>query len=137
VRRTRIRPVSKKRTSRAALVKLARRLVVELRDGNTCQRCGNIGGDCCKIDWAHVKAGRALSLTYAPWAALALCAGCHFFFDGNGNGKPDTLSRRWWAEKFPDRDLLLRQWEQQRSRPKFDPDLTALWLRQEIAKLER
>jgi len=121
------------RRMKLALTKLCRRLVVELRDNGICQRCQAHASQ-SQIHWAHVRAGRAATLTWAPWASLALCAGCHFWFDGNGNGKPDTQSRRWWAEKFPDRDLLLRAWEQERSRKKFDPELTKHWLEQEIAR---
>lgn len=122
-------PVEKRLTA------LCRRLVVEIRDHDTCQRCGARRCD-SQIHWAHVKAGRAKSLTWQPWASLALCAGCHFWYDGNGNGKPGTESRLWWASKWPDRDFCLQAWERERRRPKFDAALTLAWLEREIERTE-
>lgn len=118
------------------LTKLARRLVVELRDRNTCQRCGKTS-QVSKIDWAHVKAGRSVHITWKPWAALALCAGCHNWYDANGNGKTDTSSRRWWAMKWPERELQMLAYEHSRGRqPKFVPAVEILWLEREIAREE-
>lgn len=145
-----LRPVAKrKRPYKAKLTALCRRLVVELRDKKQCQRCPNSGHDLehrnrsglivfgpPQIHWAHVKAGRAESITYHPAMSMALCAGCHFWYDANGNGKQGTESRRWWAAMFPDRDLKLRLWETDRNRAKFDPVFTQLYLEQEIRKYE-
>lgn len=127
----------KTQATNAQLKKLCRYLVVELRDKDTCQRCGNTKAAGNQIHWAHVRAGRAETLQYQEWASMALCAGCHFFFDGRGNGKPGTESRAWWAQKWPDRDLKLTAWEHQRNRPKFDPVLTKLALEHQIQDMER
>lgn len=146
-RRSRLRPVSKKQVTVAALNKLARHLVVVLRDEGACQRCGTSSHDAWhrnragkmepgppQIHWAHIRAGRAKSLAHQPWAAMALCAGCHFWFDANGNGKPGSASREWWAAQFPDRDILLRHWEHQDRHPCWAPAITKAFLEQEIAK---
>jgi len=132
--RSKLRAVGLGKNWRKQLDELCRKVVVEVRDKETCQRCGNTKAAGNKIDWAHVKAGRSINLAWIPWASMALCAGCHFYFDANGNGRVGSPSRFWWAGKFPKRDVLLRVWEQQRSRPKFDPLATRLWLEQEIAR---
>src|SRR5574341_1857418 len=132
----RLRAVSKKMVSLRALKKLAREVVVELRDQHQCQRCPNSGHDFQhrdrngkivagppEIHWAHVLAGRAKTLMLKPWAAMALCAGCHFWYDANGGGAMGSKSREWWASKFPEREILLRTWELDRRRPKFNAEL--------------
>jgi hypothetical protein len=116
--------------------KLCRRLVVEIRDCHRCQRCGNRCFE-AKIDWAHVKNRGARSLVFVPWASLALCTGCHFFFDGNkGNRLHPGEGMLWWREKFPDRALALDAWERNRNKPRVDRHVEKLWLQQELAKLE-
>ena len=113
---------------------LCRRLVVELRDQNTCQRCG-ASSERSQIHWAHVKNRGAKSLVCAPWASLALCAGCHFWFDAHkGSITNPGDGMKWWIEKFPERAVRLSFWNHQRNRPKINYSIEKLWLEQELAQ---
>ena len=134
-RKKRIRAVSKKiDADEREAKKLCRYLVVELRDQNTCQRCPNHTG-IAKIDWAHVKNRGAKSLVVAPYASLALCAGCHFWFDGRkGSMARPGEGMLWWMQKFPERATQLAYWEHHRSRPKINYRVAVAWLKQEIQR---
>lgn len=135
VRRTALAKRSTKRDGiERKLTQLCRRLVVEVRDQHRCQRCGK--GSPSQIQWAHVKTRGAKSLVYVPWASLALCAGCHFWFDGNkGRFATPGPGLKWWQEKFPDRWIKLACWETGPRRP-VDRNAELVWLRNELKKAE-
>lgn len=108
MKRSPIRRQSKKHVSESALRAACRKYIVELRDLNTCQRCGRTDR---KLEWAHVMTRDARSLIYVPWNSLALCGprinihSCHGWFDSN---KEAGLA--WWEQKFPARAVLLQHW---------------------------
>lgn len=112
---------------------LCRKLVVEIRDRHTCQRCGRTQG---KIEWSHVITRNAPSLYCVPWNSLALCGPklyswtCHYWWHANSK---ESLA--WWEEKFPERALLLQAWRHARPRRTPDRRLEAQWLDQEIQRL--
>lgn len=112
----------------AVLDRLCRYLVVELRDRNTCQRCGATALT-HKIDWSHVVTRGAKSIRWTEWNSKALCAGCHRWW-----GSHPLEASTWFREKFPERVILMEAWRQQRSRPKIDRGLVRLYLEAEIAK---
>ena len=121
--------------------RLCRNLVVELRDKNTCQRCEggplvrkrHAGVSLCKqrkIDWAHVYNRQHTRLRHDPIASLALCSGCHLWFDG---------SRRkgweWFRGAFQARAKRID--EIMATPPKrVVLEATKLWLTAEIKKAE-
>lgn len=112
---------------------LCRRLVVEIRDQNTCQRCGRTKG---KIEWCHVITRNAPSLVNVPWNSLALCGpkvyswSCHHWFDSN---KSESIV--WWEQKFPDRAQLLQAWRHTEPHRTPDRRLEARWLENQITIL--
>ena len=111
---------------------LCRHLVVVLRDEETCQRCGAPSSR-SQIHWAHVKNRGAKSLVCAPWASLALCAGCHFWFDAHkGSLARPGEGMEWWMKAFPMRAVALRAWEHERRHPKVDYGLLCVFLQAEI-----
>lgn len=124
-RSARLRPRSKQAIKDKELDALCRRLVVELRDNNTCQRCGANE----RIQWAHIHTRRVKSLRWRAENSLALCAGCHLHWHHH----PLEAVQEFCA-KFPTRASLLHM---VRSVPqKINRDAIKLWLEQEIAKLE-
>lgn len=124
--------VSPKGRIHGELNRLARRLVVECRDKNTCQRCGKTSAE-SQIHWAHVIGRLAKSIQWTPWNSLALCAGCHFWFDGDNRAK---AREEWWAVKWPDRALQLQVWRSKKPRP-IDLDLERAFLLQELDRFGR
>jgi hypothetical protein len=134
LKRERLRPVSPKRVSLTALRDACRKLVVELRDGNACVRCGR-HGEGTRIEWSHVITRNAPSLIYKPWNSMALCGPrkyrwtCHYWFDSN-----KSESMKWWEQKYPERAVALLAWRHDRRRPKIDRGLELMALRQEIER---
>lgn len=130
-------PLLRKAVSPATLERLCKRVVMDLRDNQTCQRCGRTDR---RLEWCHVITRNAPSLYYKPWNTLALCGprifawSCHFWFDTH-KGK-DGEAMKWWSEKFPGRALMLEAWRHDRSRPKIDRWLEKLDLEAEIARWE-
>lgn len=108
---------------------LCRKLVVERRDQNTCQRCGAPKSR-SQIHWCHVITRGAKSIQWTEWNSLALCAGCHFWFDGEHR---KHAREGWWAGEWPDRALALQAWRQQRRRPKLDYALIRMYLMQQLS----
>lgn len=108
---------------------LCRRLVVELRDKSTCQRCGATAAT-HQIQWCHVLRRHWKSAQWTEWNSLALCSGCHVWFDGN------RKSWDWFAAKWPERALTIEAWEAQTKRKRVDLPLIKIYLEVEIAKLE-
>ena len=129
MKRSRVRRQSPKARVWKELDALARHLVVVLRDRNTCQRCGN-RWPVKQIQWAHILNRQAKSIQWTPWASLALCSGCHMWFDADR-----TRGRAWWAEKFPERAQRLAIWRATRSRP-VSLGMEREWLRQEIERYQ-
>ena len=120
------------------LTKLCRKLVVELRDDNTCQRCGKRWNGPHSIEWAHVKTRNAQSLIYVPWNSLALCGpkryawSCHYWWHsrvGEAMG--------WWRDTFTDRAVLLEAWEHAKRHPPIDRAAERLWLENAIREREK
>ena len=110
---------------------LCRKLVVHLRDHGYCQRCGS-SGKTRGVQWAHVFVRNYKRLRWNPDNSLALCAGCHAWFDHH---KKDAWP--WFAQEFPDRAQRLELLIATRGlRPKMDLAAEKAWLTQEIAKLE-
>ena len=105
---------------------LCRRLVVEIRDRNTCQRCGATAAR-SKIDWSHVVTRGAKTARWAPWNSKALCAGCHQWW-----GSHPKQAWEWFEGRFPERALNVRAWEHERRRPKIDHQLIRLFLESEL-----
>lgn len=101
---------------------------MEIRDGNTCQRCGS-HRSVSQIHWAHVQNRQAKSIQWAPWNSLALCAGCHFWFDGDNR---KAAREEWWAVKWPERAQQLALWRSTRPKP-INLELELLWLQKELA----
>jgi hypothetical protein len=108
--------------------KLCRYLIVELRDKNTCQRCGKKKEDGWKIDWSHVITRRTKSLRWHEFGSKALCGGCHLWW-----GMKPEESRVWFAEKFPERWAFLNLVRQTNTKA---PDLilTKKYLQAEIER---
>ena len=132
LRRSRLRPADRGREQRKLekeLDALCRRLVVEIRDKNTCQRCGKNAAQ-SKIDWSHVVSRAAKSARHVLWNSMALCAGCHRWWHRFPNA-----GVKWFNEKFPERVVLLESWQHERRRPKIDYQMTRLWLEQQIDHL--
>ena len=124
-----------RKTSHALMTKLCRRLVVEIRDQNKCQKCGSSGIK-QSVHWAHIKNRKAKSLVFVPWASLALCAAHHFWFDSHkGSLARPGEGLQWWMDKFPDRALALKAWEHKRNKPKLDREIERLWLESELKRL--
>lgn len=71
--------------------------IVKLRDGYRCQRCGSMPKP-QGCHWAHVYSRRSFILRWDLLNALALCHGCHSWFDGNG-----IDAEEWFGDKFPAR----------------------------------
>lgn len=124
----------RRKTTDRLLTELCRKLVVEIRDRNTCQKCGAIHR---KLEWAHVHRRNAKSLIYVPWNSLALCGpriyswSCHHWFDSN-----KSVSLEWWKNKFPSRALALQSWMHNRNHRKVDREADRLYLEQKIRELE-
>lgn len=111
--------------------KLARHLIVVLRDKNTCQRCGNKGDDGFKIDWSHVHTRRIKSLRWSKENSKALCAGCHMWWAAYRE-----QSRAWFIQKFPERWTALQAHLQHKHKAP-DLDLVRQYLEAEIGRLEK
>ncbi len=138
-KRTPVRTSLRKRTRNASLSenkRLCRRLVVELRDRNTCQRCGR-RHEVRAQEWAHVITRNAPSLICVEWNTMSLCgprinnASCHGWFDNN-----KEAGMAWWREKFPERALALDLWRHMRNRPRIDREAERLYLLAQIAVYE-
>jgi len=110
---------------------LCRRLVVELRDKNTCQKCGKRKEDGWKIDWSHVITRRTKSLRHHVMNSKALCGGCHMWW-----GQKPEESRIWFQDKFPERWAFLEVARRIKGRA---PDLilTKKYLEAEVGRAER
>jgi hypothetical protein len=112
-------------------------LVVDLRDGGICQRCGKSKFDGYRIEWCHVMSRSHKSIQWQPWNTLALCGPsgfqqtCHFWFD-RGDRK---AARLWWAEKWPERAQKLAIHRATDAAP-INLSNERLWLEQEIARKE-
>lgn len=128
MKKTRLKKAGPNRAIERRLNALCRRLVVVVRDHNTCQRCGSSGQD-SQIHWAHVQNRQAKSIQWRPFNSLALCAGCHFWFDGDNR---KAAREEWWASKWPDRAQQLAIWKTSRP-PKINFALEQAWLEQELA----
>lgn len=95
----------KKNRTRSKITRKRRRGVLELdadarkrvfdRDENTCQRCKSTTR---QVQWAHMISRRHLCIRWEADNALALCAGCHLWFDGY-----PLLSGDWFRKNWPDR----------------------------------
>lgn len=127
---------SKKNSSlHRKLTDVCRRIVVEIRDQNTCQMCGKTIEQ-TRIEWAHVVTRNAKSLIFVPWNSLALCGprinstSCHNWWHTN-----PVQANLWWADKFPDRAEKLTIWRHDRHKPKINRMLELLWLQQEEQRL--
>ena len=122
----------------ANLTKLCRKLVVELRDENTCQKCGKPWSGPHSIEWAHVKTRNAKSLIYVPWNSLALCGpkryawSCHYWWHSSV-----ASAMEWWRAKFTDRAVLLEAWEHAKRHPPIDRAAERLWLENAIRSWEK
>ena len=98
----------KRRTKRGMVIDLdrvARREIVEERDGEMCQRCGDYSGfvvsggfDKVVIQWAHIHTREYYITRWEPDNSLALCSRCHVWFDNH-----KVLGFDWFAKKFPER----------------------------------
>jgi 5-methylcytosine-specific restriction endonuclease McrA len=108
---------------------LTRRLVVELRDRNTCQRCGATA-QTHKIDWSHVVTRGAKSVRWVEWNSKALCAGCHRWWASHPIEAAD-----WWRAKWPERYVSLMAWRHDRKHPKINRTLIRLYLLQEVSSV--
>ena len=129
-------PADRKRpATENVLNQLCRRLVVVVRDRSICQRCGTRPPN--QIQWAHVL---TRTQKWAQWDAdfsMALCSGCHFWFDANkGNLMRPSTGLAWWMEKFPDRATRLMALYASKKRPKVDREALKLWLEAELKKRE-
>jgi len=94
---------------------LARAVVLD-RDGNRCQRCGDLR---VPAEWAHVLARRvAPFLRRDPDNALALCSLCHRRFTARPNEFRDWLDRERPGLR---EDLLARELRAERS--PFAPEI--------------
>ena len=118
---------SKKAVSRNRMIKaldaVARREIVEIRDGNWCQRC-NYHADMVTIQWAHVQTRRYLILRWEPCNSLALCDRCHVWMDQH-----KVESYEWFSKKWPERWANIQRVLQM-------PCKTSLaWLRERYAEL--
>lgn len=106
------KPLRRRSPERAKIEKdlnrLCRYLVVELRDKNTCQRCGATTG---KIDWAHIFTRNHKRLQWNPDNSLALCAGCHLWFD-----RERIAAWDWFYQRFQQRAANLLWQRSDRSR---------------------
>jgi hypothetical protein len=122
---------SPKSRAHAQLNNLARLLIVELRDKSTSQLCGKTAEQ-SQIHWAHVVNRGAKSIQWREWASLALCAGCHIYFDGDNR---KVAREEWWAVKWPARAILLRAWRASKP-PKIDLEMERMYLEQAIANAE-
>lgn len=107
---------------------LCRRLVVEVRDRNVCQRCG-ARAESSQMHWSHVVTRGAKSIRWTEWNSKAMCAGCHMWW-----GSHPVDAGAWWRAKFPERAALLDAWRQQRRRPKVDRQLIRLYLLQQLGE---
>jgi hypothetical protein len=105
---------NKRRTKRGMVIDLdrvARAEIIEDRDRNICQRCGDFAGKVgtewagrferefvVVIQWAHVHTREYYITRWEPDNSLALCSRCHVWFDNH-----KVLSLDWFAKKFPER----------------------------------
>ena len=132
-RRTALRQISGRGRQERALDKLCRELVVVLRDQSTCQRClatrdGSPISRPTQIHWAHVVTRNAKSIRWREFNVLALCAGCHSWFDHN---KREAWP--WFAARFPERALAIDAWRADRHKKRVDLSLEALSLLQQLS----
>ena len=103
---------NKRRTKRGMVLdldKVARREIVEERDGNECQRCGRREGEyrphdgetgirAVVIQWCHVHTREYLLTRWEPDNSFAGCDACHVWFDNH-----KVLGFDWFVKKFPER----------------------------------
>jgi rubredoxin len=116
----------------AELDQLCGDLVKRLADYR-CQRCGTVYptrlGEhgrviCDGLDWAHLITRRRKRTCWVPDAAAALCAGDHFYLDGNPHAKIAFAIKRLGESRY---DAL--RWQSQHG-PKVDRVATRLYLQQ-------
>lgn len=134
LKKTRVKTSPEKRARNRIekeLSRLCRILVVEIRDGNRCQRCG-AEAERSKIDWSHVVTRGAKSIKWTEWNSKALCAGCHQWWGGH----PIEASE-WWREKYPEREIQRLAWKQQRKKQPIQHELIRLYLIQKIQEAGR
>ena len=123
----------KTRTKRGMVIdldKVARREIVEERDGNVCQRCGFpvlvISPDGRfydrPIQWAHVHTREYYITRWEPDNSLALCSACHVWFDNH-----KVLSLDWFAKKYPERWERIKRILQGNCKT-TDADIRAMWM---------
>jgi hypothetical protein len=104
------------------LDKIARREIVEERDGNRCQRCmGYSSSIMLPIQWAHVQTREYYITRWEPDNSLALCSACHVWFDNH-----KVLSLDWFAKKFPERWERLKRILQGNCKT-TDADIREMW----------
>jgi len=124
---------NKRRTKRGMVIdldKVARREIVEQRDGNRCQRCSAVLGGLyfdrfppagVVIQWAHVHTREYYITRWEPDNSLALCSACHVWFDNH-----KVLSLDWFAKKFPERWERLKRILQGNCKT-TDADVRQMW----------
>lgn len=91
---------NKTRTHRAIIKELdaiARREVVEERDGNRCVRCGRTEPE-VQIQWSHVHSRRHHCIRWDPDNSKALCSACHTWWTYNPG-----LAYDWFIKNFRER----------------------------------
>lgn len=89
---------------------------VKVRDNFTCQiqiiecdhiKCNGCSGRMAQGDfdcqWCHIKSARRYHSRWLPFNSLCLCGHCHSWAHDN----PVEFGV-WFAEKYPERDVLLR-----------------------------
>ena len=111
--------------------------VVFKRDGYACVRCGRACTETVKradgttayhgLQWAHVHSRNARSLKFTPDNSLALCAGCHLWFDGKCAPFTPPRPKEWWAARYPEREARLTLHLQ--TTHKVDWQAHLLWLK--------
>jgi len=123
---------NKRRTKRGMVIdldKVARREIVEERDGNVCQRCGSFTEYATNddlvayvvIQWAHVHTREYYITRWEPDNSLALCSACHVWFDNH-----KVLSLDWFAKKYPERWERLKRILQGNCKT-TDADIREMW----------
>ena len=115
----------KTRTKRGMVIdldKVARREIVEERDGNVCQRCRYYPEGTLPIQWAHVHTREYYITRWEPDNSLALCSACHVWFDNH-----KVLSLDWFAKKYPERWERLKRILQGNCKT-TDADIRAMWM---------
>lgn len=107
--------------------------VVEVRDGNTCQRCGARDGEWIselqryvKIQWCHVMTREYHILRWEPDNSFAGCDRCHVWFDQH-----KLLSYEWFRKTWPER------WEHIQNVLRISTKTSEAWLREKYEEMMR